>query len=309
MGDENRGPGMIATTVLVSFLADMVVFMRMWIRFRITKHVGWDDWTIVAAALGITVSSGLVIVQVHYGFGRHKYYLTKWQYIEAQKYSYGEWLQTFATLMFTKISICCLLLRITIHKAFIRPIQVLIASLIVSNLVLTVLWIVQCRPLAAAWNTMIQGTCFSQGQLQRIIISQAIISTISDFILAAFPILILRQIQIGFQRKVGLCSLMGLGVITGAICTVRTVLNWQNIDEDSTWVSVDNWYLRSWEVCVGIVAASIPTLRPGYLYITDRLRSRSSETKTLVYHSSKAPFHRHTSNQPEKDRHPHAKVA
>lgn len=42
---------MIATTVLVSFLADMVVFMRMWIRFRITKHVGWDDWTIVAAAV------------------------------------------------------------------------------------------------------------------------------------------------------------------------------------------------------------------------------------------------------------------
>lgn len=82
-------------------------------------------------------------------------------------------MQTFATLMFTKISICFLLLRFTVHKAFIRPIQALIASLIVSNIILTVLYIVQCRPLARAWNKTIEGTCFSDGQLQRIIIAQA----------------------------------------------------------------------------------------------------------------------------------------
>lgn len=51
MGDENRALGMIVTTVLVSVVADVVVCMRMWIRFRMIKHIGWDDWTIVAAAV------------------------------------------------------------------------------------------------------------------------------------------------------------------------------------------------------------------------------------------------------------------
>lgn len=51
MGDEDRGPGMIATTIVVSVLADIVVCTRMWIRVRMIKQVGWDDWTIVAAAV------------------------------------------------------------------------------------------------------------------------------------------------------------------------------------------------------------------------------------------------------------------
>ncbi|KAI4114686.1 MAG: hypothetical protein LQ345_004571 [Seirophora villosa] len=76
------------------------------------------------------------------------------------------------------------------------------------------------------------GKCFSKGQLERIIISQAIISIISDFFLSAFPILILRKVKINFRSKVGLCLLMGLGVIT--------VLNYQNVTNDPTWLSVPN---------------------------------------------------------------------
>lgn len=36
------------------------------------------------------------------------------------------------------------------------------------------------------------------------------------------------------------------------------------MNSDPTWKSIDNWYWRSWEVCIGIVAACIPALRPGY---------------------------------------------
>lgn len=80
------------------------------------------------------------------------FYLTKWQIIEFQKYTYGEWIQTFATLMWTKVSICFFLMRIPATKALIRPLQASIVFLIVSNIILTVLWIVQCRPLHAAWK-------------------------------------------------------------------------------------------------------------------------------------------------------------
>ena len=76
--------------------------------------------------------------------------------------------------MFTKVSICLFLLRITITPAFIRPLQAAIAILVTSNIVLSLVWILQCTPhLDKAWNDRLPGKCFSKGQLERIIISQA----------------------------------------------------------------------------------------------------------------------------------------
>ena len=116
-------------------------------------------------------------MEIHYGFGRHAYYLTEWQLIEFRKYAYGEWIQTFATLMWTKVSICLFLRRIPATKILIRPLEVAIGFLILSNIIITILWIVQCRPVDAAWNSNIEGSCFSKGQLERVIIAQASQST------------------------------------------------------------------------------------------------------------------------------------
>ena len=133
--------------------------------------------------------------------------------------------------MWTKISICFFLLRIPVSKKLIRPLQAAIVILFVSNIILAVLWIVQCRPIAATWDTSVKGDCFSKEQLLEIIFSQAgehfpilhdggalaktfiVISAVSDFVLSAFPILILYKVQISLQRKTGLCMLMGLGVM------------------------------------------------------------------------------------------------
>ena len=140
---------------------------------------------------------GLITVQIQNGLGRPAYYLSEHQLQVFMKYSYGEWLQvrssqelmeynlrfvqTFATLTFTKISICLFLLRITITKAFIRPLYAAIFVLAVSNVVLSLTWILQCRPhLDKAWNTKMPGVCFTKGQLERIIISQASKSTIAS---------------------------------------------------------------------------------------------------------------------------------
>ena len=115
----------------------------------------------------------LDFVEVHYGFGRHKVFLTPHQLQEFQKYTFGEWIQTFATLMWTKVSICLFLLRIPVQKHFIRPLQVALVMLILSNVVLTILWIVQCRPVAAAWDDSIDAKCFSKRQKESIIFAQA----------------------------------------------------------------------------------------------------------------------------------------
>lgn len=170
-------------------------------------------------------------MEVHYGFGRHKTDLTKQEYTDFTRYSYGEWIQTFATLMFKKVSICLFLLRIVISKAFIRSLQLLIGALVLSNIILTILWIVQCRPVWLSWvNPETPGSCFTQLTLQRIILAQAsklcgnnlhqlsthrrpVVSIVSDFILATYPVFILRKLQMALRVKIGLCILMGLGIM------------------------------------------------------------------------------------------------
>ena len=213
ISDNNRGGGIIASEVVTTFLTTFTVALRFATRIWIVRNLGWDDYTILFAAFGKLIGAGLVIVEVHYGFGRHKVELTQWQYIEFMKYSYGEWIQTFQTLMFTKISICFFLLRIPVEKHLIRPIQGAAAALIISNIVLTLLWIFQCNPIARSWNTQTPGSCFTDGQLQRIIISQALISIISDIMLALFPIVLLWNVQIAPRIKFGLCALMALGLM------------------------------------------------------------------------------------------------
>ena len=181
--------------------------------------------------LGSIIGGGLDVPEIRNGFGRHQYYLTDHQIQEFKKYTYGEWLQTFFTLMVTKVSICLLLLRISPNKRIIRPIQSLIVFLVLSNVVLSLVWILQCIPVDAAWVATKQKSakCFTQGQLQRVIISQAskfpghiaalstltipVISILSDFILAGFPMIILYKAQIGSRHKSLLCGLMGLGIL------------------------------------------------------------------------------------------------
>ena len=89
-GDESRQGGILATTFVVTILATLVVASRLATRIWLVRSVGWDDYTILLATFGFIIGCGLVIVQVHYGLGRHKILLTDWQYIECTKYAYGE---------------------------------------------------------------------------------------------------------------------------------------------------------------------------------------------------------------------------
>lgn len=213
-GDENRQGSILAICIVAAVLSAVMVALRMGTRIWIVRNVGWDDYTIVAALIGHIIGLGLTCVQVHYGFGRHKFYLTDWQFIEFTKYSYGQGIQGFQTLMLTKLSICFLLIRIPVEKRLIRPIQGAIVFLVITNIVLTLLWVFQCNPIAGSWNKMTPAKCFTDAQLVRIIISQAIVSIISDFALALFPIEMLRKVQIQRRTKVGLCILLGLGLMS-----------------------------------------------------------------------------------------------
>ena len=285
--EGNWASGINGICALLIGLVILVTILRVYTRVWIANSFWWDDVTILLAVvrllviyclclqktdlrvvqLGTTIGAALCFVEVGYGFGKHYQFLNAHQRREFQKYTYGEWIQTFFTLMWTKVSICLFLMRIPHSKAFLLPLQWAVAFLLFSNTVLSVMWIMQCQPIRLAWDETARGGCLNKDAKEGIILTQAVISIVSDFIFAVVPVLLLWRIQIDLKTKVGLCLLMGLGLITGACCLVRTVINKQALPLDESYDGIVNWVWRTFEVQIGIIAACIPTLRPLYLRI------------------------------------------
>ncbi|KAL8840552.1 MAG: hypothetical protein Q9170_001305 [Blastenia crenularia] len=263
MGTEgNWGQPIVALTAFFLSVVIIVLALRIFTR------------------LGTTIGAALDFVEVHYGFGKHQRFLTPHELHEFRKYTYGEWIQTFATLMWTKVSICLFLIRIPQSRALKRPLQWAVAFLLFSNTILTVLLIMQCQPLRAAWDD--DGTCLSLSAKEGIVLTQAVISVVSDFAFAALPIFFLWRTQIDFRTKIGLWVLMGLGVITGVLCLVRTVINNQSFPEDQSYGGIVNWMWRLFEVSIGIIAACVPTLRPFYTWAMRRIRGENMSSERNI---------------------------
>ncbi|KAL8987237.1 MAG: hypothetical protein Q9177_003536 [Variospora cf. flavescens] len=274
MGAEgNWGQPIIALTAFCLALVLIVLALRIFSRVYLVHAFWWDDATIIFAVLGTTIGAALVFVEVHYGFGKHARFLTPHELRQFRKYTYGEWIQTFATLMWTKVSICCFLIRIPQSRALKRPLQWAVAFLLFSNTILTVMLIMQCQPLHAAWDDQVEGgRCLTLDAKMDIVLTQAVISVVSDFAFAALPVFFLWRTQIDVQTKIGLWVLMGLGVITGALCLVRTVINHQSFPENESYGGIVNWVWRLFEVSIGIIAACVPTLRPFYTWARTKMK-------------------------------------
>jgi len=52
-GDADRGPLLLGVTIVSTSLALAVVGLRLFVRVKIVKNVGWDDHTIVAASVSL----------------------------------------------------------------------------------------------------------------------------------------------------------------------------------------------------------------------------------------------------------------
>ncbi|KAL8957260.1 MAG: hypothetical protein Q9193_005420, partial [Seirophora villosa] len=299
MGTEgNWGQPIIALTAFFLALVLIVLALRIFSRVYLVHAFWWDDATIILAVvrpklppnmtstkasnhqLGTTIGAALDFVEVHYGFGKHARFLTPHELRQFRKYTYGEWIQTFATLMWTKVSICLFLIRIPQSRVLKRPLQWAVAFLLFSNAVLTVMLIMQCQPLHAAWDDRVPGggRCLSLDAKMGIVLAQAVISVVSDFAFAALPVFFLWRTQIDLKTKIGLWLLMGLGVITGVLCLVRTVINNQSFPEDESYGGIVNWVWRLFEVSIGIIAACVPTLRPFYTWAMMKMKGGNNST-------------------------------
>ena len=106
------------------------------------------------------------------GLGRHSYYLQPSQRRLFAALGWSDWIQTFITLMFTKISIALFLLRIVDSRKVRMAMYALIGCLVFFTTIFVCLFLGVCRPLKAYWNTEMDAVCLSDNVFENIVIAQ-----------------------------------------------------------------------------------------------------------------------------------------
>ncbi|KAL8674515.1 MAG: hypothetical protein Q9168_001107 [Polycauliona sp. 1 TL-2023] len=302
-GDENLGPTIIIINSIVFTASSLIVILRTFTRLSLTKNFGWDDAVMVLTQLINACGMGFVGAEVSNGLGRKRFYLAPGGYKKFLKYDYLDWVQVFLTLMLSKISICLFLLRLSSFRRIRLGLHAMNIFLVTSHIPLTFLIIFQCNPVSKYWRNPNDGpgSCFSKDTVAHIIIVQGVFSIVSDFVLAGFPVLLLWNVQLSKRTKVGLCMLMGLGVVTAGICIGRTALSGQIKSMDVSWAGVPNALCRVFEINLGIIAACIPIMKPFLRYVKARVtgqdphdilyRTRTLQTPSVSHSNSHSAWY------------------
>jgi len=176
-GDDNKGDGYLAAGWVLVATAALSTAIRVIARARLTRNLGWDDFWIVVTMISNLVGLGFVTTEVlRDGLGRHMYYLTAEQRKDFTILGWLDWMQTFITIMFCKISICMFLLRIKNTRVNQTFMYILIALNVILTTVICGLFIGICSPPAAYWTIGLDGVCFSTERVMAFILAQGSVS-------------------------------------------------------------------------------------------------------------------------------------
>ncbi|KAH7255224.1 uncharacterized protein BKA55DRAFT_736610 [Fusarium redolens] len=122
---EGLALALFVTTVLLSILCTIVVFLRAYIRTR-NQSIGTDDYLMCAGWVAYMVHNIIVIIGCRRGVGTVRRKLETSQVQGGMKYVFLWQIFYAATLAFVKSSICVTVLRIVTGKAYVRVLYGLI---------------------------------------------------------------------------------------------------------------------------------------------------------------------------------------
>ena len=75
-GDQDQRRRYIAAAWTFVVTALLTTLIRILVRARLTRNLGWDDFWIVICMISNLVGLGFVTAEVTDGLGKHMYYLT-----------------------------------------------------------------------------------------------------------------------------------------------------------------------------------------------------------------------------------------
>lgn len=137
--------------------------------------------------------------------------------------------------------------------------------------------IFSCIPIAASWDANLAALpttkCFSHHVFASIGVFNSVINIVTDFCFALIPIPIIVNLQINTRTKITLAAILSLGLVACSAGIVKAHLQATFFSNHDPWWndSFELWFML--ELCLGIIAASLPSLKPLFSSILSTTRT------------------------------------
>ncbi|KAM0323157.1 hypothetical protein ACHAQA_009007 [Verticillium albo-atrum] len=275
--DVNRGPEILGVCGALVGLALVFVVLRIWVRVKLIRQLGWDDYCMMAAMAVIFAEMMVIIPQVGYGAGRHVQYIKpESNIVKGLRLNFVTQPLCLIALCLTKVSVGLFLLRMTPSAKFRYFIwgTIIFTILSATGNLLTVFF--QCQPLAFTWDASIPGgQCIPPANLKFAAFFNSSVSVLTDLVFALLPIPMLWNVQLNWKVKSAVAGILSLGIFATAAAIVKiTFLSEYGKYGDFLFDSSDLTIWTTVEICTAIVAACIPCLKPLFKAL---LRGSSAE--------------------------------
>ncbi|KAJ4992441.1 hypothetical protein SVAN01_02150 [Stagonosporopsis vannaccii] len=288
-------------------VTSIIVFSRIYVRTCMIKSFGKDDWLILLAYAFAAATFGVYVEQTKVGMGRHMAVITmdKWKYREFLRLRQVSSILASFGVALVKISIAYFLLRLVVHRGYVwflhglNIFMVLVTLACVGTLVSqTSPFIWQCIPVEATWNMKLRpppygsGTakCFSPDTFTNIGLMNTIITIVTDFMIALLPIPLVWQLQLNLRSKISLMFVLSLGVFAAIAAIVKSEIQKTVFKDPDPFVHDRFTLWRFIELDIGIIAASLPALKPLFSWclgaarnLTTRIQRPTDAPNSLGY--------------------------
>ncbi|KAH8662841.1 hypothetical protein BGZ60DRAFT_565767 [Tricladium varicosporioides] len=292
--EDSRSRAIVAAAITVVALSFFAVSLRLISRLALIRRATLDDLFIVVAWLIALPMSITMCLGTHYGLGKHDQYihldwrgtLNRLQYAFSVLYN--------PALMATKTSILIFYLSLaSATRKFFKLATIAILVIVnVAGCVLTILNIIQCLPINAAFQyPQPDGSrCISILDLS---LASAPVNIVTDLAILFLPLPIFTSLGIPWKQKFVLVFVFATGIFVTVVDVVRiaylqqasqTGLYWGHLndtpdnnmeDQNFFWYASQSLMWSIVEVNIGITCACIPTLKPVISWAANHLPPKS----------------------------------
>ncbi|EXJ83606.1 hypothetical protein A1O1_07229 [Capronia coronata CBS 617.96] len=265
---ESNTANLMAINGTFCGVALVTVVLRMYVRIFMLKSVGTDDYVMVAAmVLSLAVLACFSGEAAAGGLGHHPALVDPADWSLFLHWRYFHSLIIMFGISLVKISVACFLRRLVPNKNYHRFLLGSIVFLIAFTLSCAGTLIFNCGTnVSANWDLELRvngkAKCFSNTTYTNIGIFNSSIQIATDVLFALLPVPIVWKLQANLRTKITLVGILGLGLFACAASIVKTVLQ-ANALFNADWTFHDSFFMwNNIEFNIGILAASLPSLRP-----------------------------------------------
>ncbi|KAJ0166896.1 hypothetical protein CTA2_5349 [Colletotrichum tanaceti] len=261
---ESQSGTVVTVTVIFAVLTFIVVALRVWARAILVRSFGPDDVLIILAALLSWAFVAATIRATNLGLGSHMAQVTERGADNFVLYLQTVWLSSIfynACLGLVKVSALALYMRL--GDFTLRRLAAVMLAVVGCQAGANVLvCIFQCSPVRAAYDMAILAADRKCIDINAFYLANAAVNILTDILTYTLPIPLVIKLQVPKQQKVGLGVILCLGLFACISSIIRiTFIPDMLVNEDATWAIAQPMYWSVIETNIGILAASIPSMK------------------------------------------------